>query len=112
MMQWNYYSDWETLVKWQWLSIFESPVIHSVQCPHGLEEDSTRAAFHAVDSGFFVHETWIPDTNRQWIPDSLSCIPDSKAHDSWFYKQKFRGYRISQAKSLGFRNPYSLTWVE
>ena len=88
------------------LSIFESPVIHSV-CPQGFALVSTRvrkskrvldSGFHAVDSwfpvldsGFFVHETWIPDSNRLWIPDSLSCIPDSKAHDSWFYKQKFRG---------------------
>ena len=23
------------------------------------------------------------------IPNSLSCIPDSKAQDSWFYKEKF-----------------------
>ena len=27
------------------------------------------------------------------IPDSLSCIPDSKAQDSKFYKQKFPGFR-------------------
>ena len=28
------------------------------------------------------------------IPDSLICIPDSKAHDSWFYKEIFPGFRI------------------
>ena len=35
--------------------------------------------------GFFVSGTW--------IPDSLSCIPDSKAQNSCFYKQKFSGFR-------------------
>ena len=34
------------------------------------------------------------------IPDSLSCIPDSRAQDSGFHKQNF----------LGFRNPDFLTW--
>ena len=34
------------------------------------------------------------------IPDSLSCIPDSKAQDSGFHKEKFPG----------FRNPHHLTW--
>ena len=36
---------------------------------------------------------WIPIISG--IPDSLSCVPDSKAQDSGFHKQKF----------LGFRNP-------
>ena len=36
---------------------------------------------------------WIPIVSG--IPDSLSCIPDSKAQDSGFHKQKF----------LEFRNP-------
>ena len=27
------------------------------------------------------------------IPDSLSCIPDSKAQDFWFHKQNFPGFR-------------------
>ena len=39
-------------------------------------------------------------TSRTWIPDSLNCIPDSKALDSEFHKQK----------SARFRNPDSLTW--
>ena len=34
------------------------------------------------------------------IPDSLSCIPDSKSRDSGFHKPNFRG----------FWNPNSLTW--
>ena len=51
---------------------------------------------------------WIPRLGswilRQWnldsgslvseIPDSLSCIPDSKAQNSRFWKQKFSGFRM------------------
>ena len=32
------------------------------------------------------------------IPDSFSCIPDSKVQDSRFHKQSFPGFRILQAK--------------
>ena len=28
-----------------------------------------------------------------WIPDSLICIPDSKAQDFRFHKQNFPGFR-------------------
>ena len=35
---------------------------------------------------------WIPLVIG--IPDSLSCIADSKAQDSWFHKQNFPGFRI------------------
>ena len=66
---------------------------------------------------------WIPDTGFQsllvelgfWItivsgiPDFLSCIPDSKAQDSEFHKQKVHGFRIPQAKNsriLESRFPY------
>ena len=41
---------------------------------------------------------WIPIFSR--IPDSLSCIPDFKAQDSRFHKEKVPG----------FRNPHHLTW--
>ena len=45
--------------------------------------------FHAVDSRFQSLSVecgfWIPIING--IPDSLSCIPDSKAQDSWFFCQ-------------------------
>ena len=66
---------------------------------------------------------WIPDSGFQslpvelgfWItivsgiPDSLSCIPDLKAQDSEFHKQKVPGFRIPQAKNsriLESRFPY------
>ena len=107
MMQWNHYSNWETVVKWQRLSqYFRIPRNTLCLSPRfcfsfdpckEIQESLgfwiPRRGFLTSGTGFriFVHETWIPDTNHLWIPDSLSCIPDSKAHDSWFYKQKFRG---------------------
>ena len=65
-----------------------------------------------LDPGFPVCGTWISDTNPQWDFGFLSCILDFKAQDSRFYKQKFPGFWIPQAKSLGLRNPNSLTSVE
>ena len=40
---------------------------------------------------------WIPIFSR--IPDSSSCIPDSKAQDSWFHKQIFKFSRIRDSTS-------------
>ena len=43
-------------------------------------------------------QSWILDSTprildpRYWIPDSLSCIPDSKVPDSGSHKQKFSGF--------------------
>ena len=64
------------------------------------------SGFHTVYSGFQILDsrflqlsaTWIPDPNRIGIPQSLSGIPDSKAQDSEFNKQKLPS----------FRNPYYL----
>ena len=61
--------------------------------------------FRILDTGFRIICQWNLDSRFQiplvsGIPDSLSCILDSKAQDSWFYKQKFSG-------SL---NPDFLTW--
>ena len=36
------------------------------------------------------------------IPDSLSCIPDSKAHDSGFHEQKFPLFSIPKRKKKLF----------
>ena len=47
----------------------------------------------------------VPDS-RYWIPivggilDSLSCIPDSKAQDSGFQKQKFPRFRNADSFTL------------
>ena len=63
-----------------------------------------------IQSGILESTPWIPDS-RYWIldslavklglripvasgiPDSLSCIPDSKAQDLWFHEQKFPEFR-------------------
>ena len=36
-----------------------------------------------LDSWFFVSGTWILDSNRQWDPNSLSCIPDVDTWMKW-----------------------------
>ena len=49
------------------------------------------------------------------ISDSWSCIMDSKARDSIFYKFKFPGFRIAQSKiSRGSGNliPWGDPWVK
>ena len=45
-----------------------------------------------------------------WVSDSLSCIPDSKAQDFGFHKQKFPGFRNSDSLALGekFSRNFSL----
>ena len=47
--------------------------------------------FKVLDSGFFV----------SGILDSLSCIPDSKAQDSGFLKQKFPGFGSQEFRTWG-----------
>ena len=41
---------------------------------------------------------WIPIATR--IPDSLSCIPDTKAQDSRFHKQKFPEFPHTELHKL------------
>ena len=57
--------------------------------------------FYALDSGFEVLDSdpflvelgfWIPILSR--IPDSLSCIPESKVRGSGIHKHNFPGFRI------------------
>ena len=45
------------------------------------------------------------------IPDPISCIPDYRAQDCEFHKEKFPRFR-PQAKFPGFRNLDSLTWEQ
>ena len=54
------------------------------------------SGFHAVDSGFqssLSVELGFRIPIVSGIPDSLSCIPDSKTQDSKFYKHKFSCFR-------------------
>ena len=47
------------------------------------------SGFQVLDSTLFVSGTWIPDSKRFWDPDSLTCIPDSKAQDLPFHKKNY-----------------------
>ena len=58
--------------------------------------DIFDSGLHAVDSGFQVLDSSLCQWNIGFrilivsgIPDSLSCIPDSKAQKSRFHKQNF-----------------------
>jgi len=57
----------------------------------------------SVELGF-----WIPIVRG--IPDSLRCIPDSKAQDSRFHRQKFPGY--SGIRVLFHRAKNTLPYTE
>ena len=46
------------------------------------------------------------------IPESLSCILDSKTHDSGFHQKNFSGFWTPQTKPPEFWNLESLTWGE
>ena len=63
--------------------------------------------FHAVDSGFhlldsrsFSVELGFRIRIVSGIPDSYTCIPDSKAQDSGFHEQKFPRFRIPESGFL------------
>ena len=62
------------------------------------------SGFHTIDSRFQVLDSLLVELGFGILivsgsPDSLSCISDSKAKGSGFYKQKFLG--------IGFRIPDS-----
>ena len=61
------------------------------------------SGFHALDSGFFVSEIWIPDSSRKRDSEFLKL-------SSGFQSPRFR---MPQAKiSRRFPNTGSLTWDE
>ncbi|CAH3168734.1 unnamed protein product, partial [Porites evermanni] len=64
---------------------------HSLEFCRGFLIPGFGFQFLTVELGFLI-----PIVSG--IPDSLSCIPDSKAKDSWFYKQNFPGFEIPRAK--------------
>ena len=53
----------------------------------GFQIPGTGVQSLSVELGF-----WIPIVSG--IPDSVSCIPDSKTRDSGFHKQNFPGFRV------------------
>ena len=63
------------------------------------------SGFHTIDSRFQVLDSLFVELGFGILivsgtPDSLSCISDSKAKGSGFYKQKLSGNRIPDS---GFR---------
>ena len=78
----------------------------SLWSPHVRESKALLdSGFHAVDSGFhlldsrsFSVELGFRIRIVSGIPDSYTCIPNSKAQDSGFHKQKFPRFRIPNAK--------------
>ena len=77
----------------------------SLWSPHVRESKALLdSGFHAVDSGFHLLDSRSSSVELGFririvseIPDSYTCIPDSKAQDSGFHKQKFPGFRIPNA---------------
>ena len=74
--------------------------------PHVRESKTLlESGFHAVDSGFQLQDSRSFSVELGFrigivsgIPDFYTCIPDSKAHDSGFHKQKLPRFRIPNAK--------------
>ena len=83
------------------LEHFNSDVANTCS-PHVRESKTVLdSGFHVVDSRFQVLDSkslsvglgfWIPIVSG--IPDSMSCIPDSKTRDCGFHKQNFSGSRV------------------
>ena len=60
---------------------------------------------------------WIPDSLSvdlgSWIPNSMSCISNSKAQDSSNFPSKtFPGFGFHKQSFSRFRNPDSFAWGE
>ena len=74
--------------------------------PHVRESKTLLdSGFHAMDSGFQLLDSRSFSVKLGFririvsgILDSYTCIPDSKAQDSGFHKQKFPRFRIPNAK--------------
>ena len=93
-------------------SLFDRSIQILVSCtscsPHVRESRTgLDSGFHAVDSGFqsYSLELGLRILITSGIPNSLSCVSDSKALDSKFNKKKFPRFKIPQA-NLESRFPY------
>ena len=67
--------------------------------PHGFRISGTRFRSVLVGLGF-----WISIVSG--IPDSLSCIPDSRAQDSGFYWQNFPDSGFQKQHFIGFQSGF------
>ena len=70
------------------------------------------SGFQLLDSRSFSVELGFRIRIVSGIPDSYTCIPDSKAQDSGFHKQNFQDSVFHKQKFPGFRNPDSFTGGE
>ena len=92
------------------------PLLHKFSNGPFLSEPNNvlDSGFRAVDSGChsLLVELGLWIAIASGIPDSPSCIPDSKAWDSEFHKQNLPGFRIwiPQAEISGISD--SLTWCD
>ena len=88
------------------------PLIHNITLHCTRKENSSHvrkprtvldSGFHNVDTGFRYLSVelglWIPIVGG--IPDSLSCIPDSKYQDFGSHKQNFPGFRNPEKTIFG-----------
>ena len=85
------------------LEHFNSDVANTLHLFTSCEGIQDRLGFWIPRRGFQIPGTgfqslsvelgfWIPIVSG--IPDSMSCIPDSKTRDSGFHKQNFSGFRV------------------
>ena len=62
-----------------------------------------KAEFRITHFSFLFTVTNGKLISSSGIPDSLSCILDSKVQDSWFQKQNFPGFRIPTSQKRNSR---------
>ena len=80
----------------------------------GLNNQSNRSIEGNPTQSWIVDSTpWIPESRFfviTWIPDTLSSIPDSKAQDYRFHKQKWKGtdYKLRLFEVLTFHHFFLL----
>ena len=81
--------------------------------PGTVSSQIAHSGFHAVDSRFQVLDPGSFSVELGFLipivsgmPDSLSCIPDSKDQDSRLHKRKFIRFQILQAKCPGFAHGF------
>ena len=98
-----------------WIIPRQSPALSLYMSPHVRGSKTVMdSGFHSVDSGFRLLDSrsfsglgfQIPVVSE--MPDSYSCIPDRKAQDSGFHKQKISKIRDTTGKNC----PDSFTWAK
>jgi len=110
LKQWNCVLCGE-LMKWE---VFKSCVLSGFFAPCKEIQDSfgvliPRRGFRIPVTGYQALKHGFSISIVSGIPDSLSCIPDTKAQDFRYHKHNFsRMPESTSNKFPGFRNPDSL----